>query len=331
MNSLSGLTWGTNEERLMAAIETHGLTKQYGDIVAVDDLDLTVEKGEVYGFLGPNGAGKSTTINLLLDFLHPTDGEVRVLGHDAHDGSLEVRNRVGILPEDAAPYDRLTGREHIEFTESCKGVNADIDRILDRVGLDQADADRVVESYSTGMAQRLGLGMAIVGDPDLLILDEPSSGLDPTGIRQMRELVREEATNGTTVFFSSHILAQVEAVCDRVGILNDGGLVVQDTIDNLREEVFTDCRIDISLRTIPDNSGGLESVEGVQNVDIDGSTLCVTCTNPTVKAEVVTHLYERAEITEIISEPASLEEMFERYTSDEGTAGNAETHTEVVV
>lgn len=147
----------------------------------------------------------------------------------------------------------------------------------------------------------------------------------------MRELVREEAANGTAVFFSSHILEQVEAVCDRVGILNDGKLVVQDTINNLREEVFTNCRIEISLRTIPDDSGGLASVEGVQNVDIDGSTLRVTCANPTVKADVVAHLYERAEITEIISEPTSLEEMFEQYTGDEGTAGNDETHTEVVV
>src|SRR6056297_524478 len=144
----------------MAVIETDGLTKTFGEsVVAVDDLDLTVEEGEVYGFLGPNGAGKSTTINLLLDFLHPTDGEARVFGYDTHEESNQIRERIGILPEDATPYDRLTGREHLEFARQCKGVEADLDEIFAHVGLDRSDAERPVGQYSKGMAQRLGLGM----------------------------------------------------------------------------------------------------------------------------------------------------------------------------
>ncbi|WP_135852379.1 ABC transporter ATP-binding protein [Halorussus salinus] len=301
----------------MAVIQTDGLTKTFGEsVVAVDTLDLVVEEGEVYGFLGPNGAGKSTTINLLLDFLHPTDGEAYVFGHDTHEESHRIRERIGILPEDAAPYDRLTGREHLEFAASCKGVEMDVDTVVERVGLDPADAERPVSQYSKGMAQRLGLGMAIVGDPDLLILDEPSSGLDPTGMREMRELIREEAADGTAVFFSSHILAEVEAVCDRVGILNDGRLVAQDTIDNLREEVFSNCVIEATVRTKPDDLT-LESVDGVQSVEVDGSTLRVTCENPTVKADVVAYLHDRVGVTDIIAEQASLEEMFETYTDDE--------------
>jgi len=170
----------------MAAIETNGLTKQFGEsIVAVDDLDITVEEGEVYGFLGPNGAGKSTTINLLLNYLHPTAGEARILGHDTARDSLALRERVGILPEGAKPYDRLSAREHLELTMEIKGVYDDPDEILARVGLSQGDATRYVEEYSKGMVQRLGLGMALVGDPDVLILDEPSSGLDPTGMKEM--------------------------------------------------------------------------------------------------------------------------------------------------
>ncbi|MFC4450730.1 ABC transporter ATP-binding protein [Halorussus aquaticus] len=309
----------------MTAIETSGLTKRYGELVAVEDLDLTVERGEIYGFLGPNGAGKSTTINLLLDFLHPTSGEVRLFGRDPREAFPELRRRIGILPEDATPYDRLTGREHVAFTKACKDADTDVDTILDRVGLDPTDADRPAGAYSTGMAQRLGLGMALVGDPDLLILDEPSSGLDPNGMREMRAILREEADDGTAVFFSSHVLAEVDSVCDRAGILDDGRLVVQDTVESLRESVFTACRVEVTVRTIPDGEFGLADVDGVENVERDESTLRVTCANPSVKASVVAHLHDRTTVTDLVSEPASIEETFEAYTADEAADGATTT------
>jgi ABC-2 type transport system ATP-binding protein len=197
----------------MTAIETQGLTKRYGSgddaVLAVDGLDLTVEEGEVFGFLGPNGAGKSTTIDMLLDYGRPTSGTATVLGLDAQDDSEQLRERIGVLPEGYGLYDRLTGRRHLEFAVEWQDADDDPDEILDRVGLDDDDAARPVGDYSKGMQQRLGLGMALVGQPDLLILDEPSSGLDPIGIREMRDIVRAEADRGATVFFSSHIMSEV--------------------------------------------------------------------------------------------------------------------------
>jgi len=185
----------------MATIQTDGLTKVFGeDVVAVDDLDLAINEGEIFGFLGPNGAGKSTTINLLLDFIRPTDGSAQVFGLDVNEHSEQIRERTGVLPEGYAVYDHLTGREHIEWATQSKRVSDDPDAILDEVGLIDS-ADRTAGGYSKGMQQRLALGIALVGNPDLLILDEPSTGLDPNGIQHMRDLLRERAANGTTVFF----------------------------------------------------------------------------------------------------------------------------------
>ncbi|MFB6120518.1 MAG: ABC transporter ATP-binding protein [Halobacteriaceae archaeon] len=225
----------------MPVIEVNGLRKEYGSgaeaVVAVEGLDLGIEAGEVFGFLGPNGAGKSTTINMLLDFVRPTAGSATILGRDVTDASEALRRHVGVLPEGVGLYGRLTGRRHLEFAVDWNDAADDPDDVLARVGLSEADAVRPVGDYSRGMQQRLALGMAIVGDPDVLILDEPSSGLDPHGIQQMRELVREEAARGTTVFVSSHILGEVEAVCDRVGILHEGALVAVDDVDSLRRRV----------------------------------------------------------------------------------------------
>ena len=297
----------------MAAIETDGLTKHYGDVLAVDELSLTVEDGEVFGFLGPNGAGKSTTISLLLDFLHPTAGEARVFGLDSHDESLRIRERVGVLPENAAPYDRLTGREHLELAADCKGVDDDLDTVLDRVGLAPEDAERAVGGYSTGMTQRLGIGMALVGDPDLLILDEPSSGLDPTGMAEMRELIHAEVADGTTVFFSSHHLGEVEAVCDRVGILDGGELVAEGDIDSLREELLAESTVEVTLAE-GEAAPSLDPVDGIVAVERDGQRLRVTCQEPAAKSAVVAHLHEHTTVRDVVAEPPSMEAMFERHT-----------------
>ncbi len=307
----------------MAIIETTGLTKRFGEsVLAVDDLDLVVEEGEVFGFLGPNGAGKSTTINLLLDFIRPTDGRAEVLGCDAHQESEAVRERIGVLPEGFGLYDRLTGRRHLEFAVDWKDAADDPDDLLDRVGLDAADAERQVADYSKGMKQRLGLGMALVGDPDLLILDEPSSGLDPHGIRQMRELVREEADRGTTVFFSSHILGQVEAACDRVGILHEGRLVAVDTVDGLREAVGAGSQL--KLRVAESPAVDVADVEGVEAVTSEDGLLLVSVSDPRAKARVVTRLTnEGTEILDVDSEGASLEDVFTAYTTDEMDVGGA--------
>ncbi|GGL66698.1 ABC transporter ATP-binding protein [Halocalculus aciditolerans] len=229
------------------AIETVDLTKRYGNQVAVDSLDLTVRDGEIYGFLGPNGAGKSTTIGLLMDYLRPTSGSMQVLGLDPQQDVVDLHGRVGVLPDRFSLYEDLTGRRHLEFVIDTKHATNDPESVLERVGL--ADAiDREAGEYSQGMGQRLALAMALVGGPDLLVLDEPFTGLDPHGVRRVREIVHEEHDRGATVFFSSHVLGQVELVCDRVGILHHGRLVTEGSLDELRSAV--DLEADASMEDV---------------------------------------------------------------------------------
>jgi len=301
----------------MAAIELSGVTKRFGDVTAVRDLDLRVEEGEVFGFLGPNGAGKSTTINMILDFVRPTAGSVRVLGRDAQDHSVAVRRETGVLPEGFSVYERLTGRQHVEFAAESKAYEADPDEVLRRVGLD-GDGDRKAGGYSKGMRQRLALGMALIGRPDLLILDEPSTGLDPSGAKEMREIVREEADRGATVFFSSHVLGQVEAVCDRVGIMREGSLVAEDGIDGLREAVGGEETLVVTVDAATDDDvAAVEDVDGVASATTDGGTVTVACSSDS-KTAVIAALEDRGvTVKDFSTEEASLEDLFLAYTEDD--------------
>ncbi|MFA9518514.1 ATP-binding cassette domain-containing protein [Halopenitus sp. H-Gu1] len=301
----------------MTAIDLSGVTKRFGNVTAVDDLDLEVKEGEIFGFLGPNGAGKSTTINVLLDFVRPTSGAVRVLGHDAQAESVAVRRRTGVLPEGFDVYDRLTGRQHIEFAIDSKEVDDDPEAVLERVGIAE-DADRPAGGYSKGMCQRLVLGMALVGEPDLLILDEPSSGLDPAGAREMRQIVETEAERGATVFFSSHVLGQVEAVCDRVGILREGRLIAEDSIEGLREAVGGDETLEITVDAAREEDlASVRSIEGVANAETDGGIVRVSCESG-VKTDVIAALEtEGVTVEDFTTTEASLEDLFLAYTEGE--------------
>ncbi|SDY08660.1 ABC transporter ATP-binding protein [Halopenitus persicus] len=218
------------------AIETAGLTKRYGDTVALDGLDLSVERGEVYGFLGPNGAGKSTTIDLLLNYIKPTSGTARVLGYDPWTDVVASHRRIGICPDRFGTYDGMSARQHLRLVIDTKDVDDDPDRLLERVGLADA-ATRPAGEFSQGMEQRLALAMSLAGEPDLLILDEPFTGLDPHGVALVRDVVDAESDRGATVFFSSHVLGQVEVVCDRVGILHHGRLVEEGSLAVFREQL----------------------------------------------------------------------------------------------
>ncbi|MFC3957453.1 ABC transporter ATP-binding protein [Halovivax cerinus] len=304
----------------MHAISTHELTKRFGDVTAVEGIDLAVERGEVFGFLGPNGAGKSTTIDTLLDFVRPTDGRAELFDLDAQADADRISRRIGVLPDDFSLYDRLSGRRHVEFAIETKRADDDPTEILDRVGIDPADADRPAGDYSKGMAQRLAMGMALVGDPDLLIMDEPSSGLDPHGIREMQELVRAEADNGTTVFFSSHILEHVEAVCDRVGVLHEGDLVAVDTIDGLQESLGGGATVRVDLdRPVADAVERLSGIDGVSEVVASGRSVQVTCHTARAKAVVVLELEGTgATVEDLAVETASLESLFTTLTETGG-------------
>ncbi len=224
----------------MTALAVRGLRKRYDEIDAVDGLDLTVGSGELYGFLGPNGAGKTTTIRMALGLIMPTAGEVEVLGERVRRGSPPPLERVGALVEEPAFWRFLSGRRNLEYMARAGGSGADtrarlgrVDDVLARVGLTDA-ADKRVKTYSQGMRQRLGIALALLGEPELLLLDEPTNGLDPSGMREVRELLRGLADAGTTVFVSSHLLAEVEAVCDRVGVMARGRLVAEGPPGTLR-------------------------------------------------------------------------------------------------
>ncbi|MFD1640491.1 ABC transporter ATP-binding protein [Halohasta litorea] len=311
----------------MSAIQLSSVTKRFGDIEAVRDLDLTVESGEIYGFLGPNGAGKSTTINMLLDFVRPTEGTITVLGEPVEAAGAELRERIGVLPEGFDVYSRLTGRKHIEFAIDSKEADDDPAEILDRVGLSEA-ADRPAGGYSKGMRQRLALGMALVGEPELLILDEPSTGLDPGGAREMREIVEAEAARGATVFFSSHVLGQVEAVCDRVGILHEGELVTEDSIEGLREASDSEATLILTVDDATDDDlDAVRRLDGVSGAAVDGSMVTVSC-EAGVKTDVISTLGEAGiEIQDIETESTSLEELFLSYTDGEGVVEKEGTGT----
>jgi ABC-2 type transport system ATP-binding protein len=208
------------------ALRAIGLSKAYGKRLAVDRLDLQVNRGELFGFLGPNGAGKTTTIRMALGLIAPTNGSIEILGLEVRHNRSKVLPRVGALVESPALYGYLSGRNNLRAFGDLLGGVAEkrIDEVLDIVSLTGRDKDKV-KTYSMGMKQRLGLGVALLNNPDLLILDEPANGLDPAGIVEMRDLLRALAAEGKTVFVSSHVLSEVQQICNRVAIINHGKLI----------------------------------------------------------------------------------------------------------
>src|SRR6267142_542417 len=208
------------------ALRAVGLSKAYGKRLAVDHLDLQVDRGELFGFLGPNGAGKTTTIRMALGLIAPTNGSVEVLGSEVRRNRAKVLPRVGALVESPALYGYMSGRNNLRAIGDLLGGVPEkrIDEVLEIVSLKGRDKDRV-KTYSMGMKQRLGLAIALLNNPDLLILDEPANGLDPAGIVEMRDLLRGLAAEGKTVFISSHVLSEVQQICTRVAIINHGKLV----------------------------------------------------------------------------------------------------------
>ncbi|MEO6892672.1 MAG: ABC transporter ATP-binding protein [Ktedonobacteraceae bacterium] len=215
-------------------LQTRNLSKQYGQRMAVDTLSLEVRRGEIFGFLGPNGAGKTTTIRMLLGLITPTSGSGEILGHDVISQRARILPRVGALVETPALYLYMTGRDNLRAVAAVLGGVPEkrIDAVLEMVGMGLRQKDRV-RTYSLGMKQRLGVAMALLQDPDVLILDEPANGLDPAGIVEMRDLMHRLAFEGKTVFISSHLLTEVQQICTRVAIINLGKLVTESTVEDL--------------------------------------------------------------------------------------------------
>ncbi|KKB54140.1 ABC transporter ATP-binding protein [Parabacteroides gordonii] len=226
---------------LQHVIELTGLTKKYGGFTAVNDLNLTVEKGDIFGLLGPNGAGKSTTILMMLGLTEPTAGSVMVCGINSTTHPIEVKRKVGYLPEDVGFYDDMTGIENLVYTAQLNGIAKEeavqkAVQLLDRVGLSN-DGKKKAGKYSRGMRQRLGLADVLIKEPEVIILDEPTSGIDPSGVREFMDLIRQLShKDGQTVLFSSHHLDQVQQVCNRVGLFSSGKLLADIRLAELQKE-----------------------------------------------------------------------------------------------
>jgi ABC-2 type transport system ATP-binding protein len=260
-------------------IHTTRLTKVYSGLSAVRDLNLCVDRGEIYGFLGPNGAGKTTTLLMLLGIVQPTTGEISLWGHRLGDDPLALKRRIGVVGEQDYFHDHLTAEEYLSFFASLYGVPAPRERIgglLERLGLSGLRRFRV-RDFSRGMKQKLSLARAVLHEPDLLVLDEPVSGLDPHGIVEVRHLLLERNQRGMTILISSHLLSEVERTAHRVGILHRGHLIREDTIAGLRAMLRRDAEVEIQLlEPVPGVADILASLPFVRQVDIAGDRLSVT-------------------------------------------------------
>jgi ABC-2 type transport system ATP-binding protein len=296
------------------AILTEGLTKHYGDTRALIDLDLAVETGEVFGFLGPNGAGKTTMIRTILDLIRATDGRATLLGKDSHEYAVELRNHLGYVPGDLALYPNLTGRETLTYFANLRGgVDwAYVDELARRL---DSDLSKKVRDLSSGNRQKVGLIQAFMNKPDLLILDEPSIGLDPLVQQEFQAMLREVAAEGRTVFLSSHTLSEVERVADRVGIIRHGRLVVVERVETLKSKAIR--RLDLQFGSAVDASvfGG---VPGVREVHGDTTVVSVSyegSMTPLLRA-AMTH-----DLINVESIEADLEEIFLTYYRDSEGVG----------
>ena len=294
------------------AIHTEGLTKHYGKVEALVDLSLDIGPGEVFGFLGPNGAGKTTMIRTVLDEIRPTAGRAQILGMDTHTESVPIRRRIGYLPGDLAMYPNLTGHDLLTYFANLRGgVDwAHVDRLAERLG---EDLSKKVGDLSTGNRQKVGLIQAFMNAPDLLILDEPSTGLDPLVQREFQMMLREVAEDGRTVFLSSHTLSEVQRVADRVGIIRHGRLIALETVSELRRKAIR--RVELEFAgPVPDRE--LSAVAGVRELLTDGwrATLSFEGEMPALLAATSGH-----ELRDVSTQDADLEEIFLAYYHDEET------------
>ena len=301
---------------MQTVIETKALCKQYGPHTAVDHVELHVPQGCVYGFIGPNGAGKSTTMKMLLGLIHPTAGRVRLLGQELTEKSrLTLLRQTGSLIESPAGYLHLTAQENLEIVADLKGVpHKDIGRVLDIVHLTQ-DRSRRVGQYSLGMKQRLGIAMALLGSPKLLILDEPTNGLDPAGIQEMRALIRNmPAATGATVLISSHLLGEMEQMVEQVGIIDHGHILFEGSLTELQRH----SRGNVTLRLLdPAKAAPILRANGLTA----HSDSCVV-TLPPLQDALLADLVQKlaaggAGVVELTPHTKTLEEIFLSLTSEE--------------
>jgi ABC-2 type transport system ATP-binding protein len=295
------------------AIHMEALTKHYGDFPALVDLNLDIQVGEIFGFLGPNGAGKTTMIRTILDEIRPTSGSATIAGLDTHEKSVEIRTHIGYVPGDLALYPNLTGRDTLTYFANLRGgVDWDVvDSLADRL---DADLTKKVGDLSSGNRQKVGLIQAFMNKPDVLIMDEPSSGLDPLVQREFQTMMREVASEGRTVFLSSHTLSEVQRVADRVGIIRRGKLIAVEEVAELRSKAIR--TVNLYFDEIVDGSV-FEPLPGVRDVKVENHH--VTMSFDGQMETLLKVAAERYSLLDIATHEADLEEIFLTYYEEAGT------------
>ncbi|MDI6900664.1 MAG: ABC transporter ATP-binding protein [Anaerosomatales bacterium] len=293
------------------AIRTEKLTKHYGKVEALVDLDLEIPRGEIFGFLGPNGAGKTTTIRTMLDEIRPTRGSASILGMDTHERSVEIRRHIGYVPGDLAMYPDLTGRDTLTYFANLRGGvdQAYVDTLAERL---DADLSKKVGDLSSGNRQKVGLIQAFMNRPEVLIMDEPSSGLDPLVQREFQTMMREVAAEGCTVFLSSHTLSEVQRVAARVGIIRHGHLVAVESVAALRSKAMR--RVELELDSTAE-AAVFEAVPGASDVAVGNHHVSMSFEGD--MGALIRAASERYGILDISTQEADLEEIFLTYYHDE--------------
>ena len=323
-----------------AVITATGLTKRYGQFTAVDGLDLSIVRGEIFGLLGPNGAGKTTTILMLLGLTEPTSGTVRVAGYDPVRDPLSVKSIVGYLPDNVGFYPNMTGRQNLRYTASLnrvprKEAEERIDVLLEQVGLSDA-AEKRAGKYSRGMRQRLAVADALVKRPTVLILDEPTIGIDPEGVRDLLAmLARLKDEEGMTILLSSHLLYQVQEICDRVGIFVGGHLIAAGPVPDLERQLAQDADLEFEVSAVARDGGRvevsalerlgrtLEAVDGVREVRVDQRGSVTVRASRDIQVEAARAVVDQGLLPlRLAQRGLSLDDIYDRYFREEVDDGH---------
>jgi ABC-2 type transport system ATP-binding protein len=286
-------------------IQTTDLTKSYGKSRGIENVDITVNRGDIFGFLGPNGAGKSTTIRTLLDFIRPTSGSASIFGMDCHEDTVRIKKRIGYIPGDFGLFGHMTGWKYLEYFGRVRG-GYDAGAVKDLARRLEIKPDRKMKEYSRGMRQKIAIIQAFMNNPDLIIMDEPTNGLDPLVQQTFLDMIREATGRGTTIFMSSHVLSNVDKVCNRVAIIKDGRIAAEEKVEDLRKKSGSIVQVKFTEPVGPDTF----RMEGVANTVQLNGYLRMTVTGN--MEDVLTEL-GRHRVAEISIHPMTLEEIFMHY------------------